>query len=338
MTMRTPNESSAVVRMMLSALAAVLLLTSCQRSISGTYLVSDKGSVVWLELVRTPDNHLTGQLSLTTLKPDGTIDRNSVSVMGAIDGENVTLSGSKFLGLGAFTLSGTLQGNTLTLSGGLEPTPFPFKRAVLSDYQEKVAVLDAQSKSILNSRAAAQDKQRTDAAEAKFVAQIDQLIANMQRFDSEADVHLGRFPNVEKGYQAITAKVSTYVERARQIQPSSTASITRSQLSVAAIQASLVTDQLHNQGTALQSTLASNVKPTADEVTTLGQMCSVATPRLSPAQDEERSAACNRLSNAAPAFREKYADIRAGLAHLEQVYQHERETQQGLLQTAQRLQ
>jgi hypothetical protein len=338
MTMRTPNQSSAVVRLILNALAAVVLLTGCQRSISGTYLVSDRASVVWLELVRTPDNHLTGQLSLTTLKLDGTIDRNSVSVTGAIDGENVTLLGSKFLGLGTFTLSGNLSGNTLTLSGGLEPTPFPFKRASLSDYQVKVAALNAQSKSILDATAAAQDKQRMDAAEAKFVAQIDQLIANMQRFDSEADVHLGRFPNVEKGYQAITAKVSTYVERERQIPPSSTASITRSQLSVAAIQASLVTVQLHNQGTALQSTLESNVKPTADEVTTLGQMCSVATSRLSPAQSEERSAACNRLSNAAPTFRQKYADVVAGLAHLEQVYQHERETQQGLLQTAQRLQ
>lgn len=87
MTLRTPNQSSAVGSLILSTLAAVVLLTGCQRSISGTYLVSDNGSVVWLELVRTPDNHLTGQLSLTTLKPDGTIDRNSVSVAGAIDGE-----------------------------------------------------------------------------------------------------------------------------------------------------------------------------------------------------------------------------------------------------------
>jgi hypothetical protein len=61
--MRTPNEPFTVGRLSLYILAAVVLLTACQRSISGTYLVSDQASVVWLELVRTPDNHLTGQLS-----------------------------------------------------------------------------------------------------------------------------------------------------------------------------------------------------------------------------------------------------------------------------------
>jgi single-stranded DNA-binding protein len=47
---------------------------------------------------------------------------------------------------------------------------------------------------------------------------------------------------------AVMKQITAYVERDRQVPPSSTASVTRSQLSVGAIQASLATDQLHNQG------------------------------------------------------------------------------------------
>jgi hypothetical protein len=47
---------------------------------------------------------------------------------------------------------------------------------------------------------------------------------------------------------ALMKQITAYVERDRQVPPSSTASVTRSQLSVGAIQASLATDQLHKQG------------------------------------------------------------------------------------------
>jgi len=324
-------------RLSLCIIVAVVILSGCQRDISGTYLASDKASVAWLQLVRTPDNHLTGQLALSSLKSDGTIDRRSTSLNGAVDGENVTLSGSKFLGFDTFTLSGVLRGGTLTLSGGDEPTPIIFKRATLSDYQAQASELNASSQGILNAKAAIRAKQRIAVAETNFVSEIDRLIGNMQRFDSAADVHLGRFPGAEKDYQAITAKVASYVERERQLASNQNASIARSQLYVDANQASFATDQLHNQGEMLQSALESNVKPLADEVSKMGQICAVPTPSLSPAQNEERSASCNRLSGAAPQFRQKFDAMSAGLTHLEQVYQRERNAQQELLRSAQRL-
>lgn len=100
-----------------SLIAALILVCGCQRDISGTYLATDQNGIVWLQLVRTPDNHLTGQFALSILKPDGKIDRNSVSLTGAVDGENVSLSGSGLFGLQSTALSGTLNGDTLTLTG-----------------------------------------------------------------------------------------------------------------------------------------------------------------------------------------------------------------------------
>ena len=76
--------------------------------------------------------------------------------------------------------------------------------------------------------------------------------------DAEADLHLGRFPNAEKGYEAITAKVSEYVTRERQLAGSPNRTVDRSQLYVAANQASLNTDQMHYQGQSLQSSLDTN--------------------------------------------------------------------------------
>jgi hypothetical protein len=47
----------------------------------------------------------------------------------------------------------------------------------------------------------------------------------LERFDTEADDRLDRFPKVAKGYQATTAKMTTYVERERQLASKPNASV-----------------------------------------------------------------------------------------------------------------
>jgi hypothetical protein len=47
---------------LLSALA-LASIAGCRKDISGGYLASDQHSVVWLQVVRTADNHLTGSLA-----------------------------------------------------------------------------------------------------------------------------------------------------------------------------------------------------------------------------------------------------------------------------------
>lgn len=111
-------------------------------------MASDQSAVCWLQLVRTPDNHLSGQIADSTVTSDGHIQRDSVSVTGAVDGENVTLSGSRFLGLETFTFSGTLHGDDLTLTGA-QGMPMIFKRASLADYQARESALDSQSQKIV---------------------------------------------------------------------------------------------------------------------------------------------------------------------------------------------
>ena len=343
-------------RLSMCVIAALTLLCGCQRDISGTYLAADKATVCWLQLVRTPDDHLTGQFDCSVLGADGKIEMNNVPVTGAVNAANVTITISKFFGLQTVTLGGILDGNKLTLSGGASAS-FILKRADFNEYQQQLRQLDASAQAVQAANTAAESRERAEQAQQavaaqqaqrafaiqqaqqNIIVQIDQLIGKMQRFDSEADLHLSRFPGVEKGYQAITAKMNEYVERERRLAGNPNAAVARSQLSVAATQASLATDQLHYQGQSLQSTLEINVKPMADEATNLDAIChergTTPRPDLTPAQID--SEACGRLTNALTPFRQKYDATRTGLAHLEQVYAQEKTTQQELLQTTQKL-
>jgi len=296
---------SGYERVILGVLAAygalaVVLLVGCHRSISGAYLASDKSAVVWLQVVRTPDNHLTGQIAATALKPNGSIEQNSASVIGVVDGENVTIQGSRFFGLESFVLSGTLNGNVLTLTGA-QSVPLSFTRSTPAEFQAKVAELNARSQTISQAKAAAQTQLRTLEAQRKYVAEIDLLVGRMQQFDSQADVHLGRFPAAEKGYEGITAKVAAYVARERQLAGNPNGAAARGQLSVAANQASIQTEQMHNQGESLLSSLKMDVKPMADESATLAQQCralSQNTGSLTRAEVQNVNAACVRLESA----------------------------------------
>ena len=76
-----------------------------------------KGHDCWLQLVKTPDNHLSGQLAEYVIGPDGRILQDTAPITGAVDGVNVTISVSKLLGLANTTLGGTIDGDQLNLSG-----------------------------------------------------------------------------------------------------------------------------------------------------------------------------------------------------------------------------
>ena len=168
------------LRVVSCCLSVLCLLCACHRNISGSYLASDNGAVCWLEVVRTPDRHLTGQLASSVLKPDGQIEQTAATVTGAIDGENVTISGSGFLGLSEFTLSGTLDWNTLTLTGA-QPIPISFKRATVGEFQSAESALNTRSQAILKEKADADAQQKMIEAQKNFVATINDLTAKMGR-------------------------------------------------------------------------------------------------------------------------------------------------------------
>jgi hypothetical protein len=319
-------------------IAAFALLNGCKKDVSGSYVASDNTTVCWLQLVRTPDERLNGQMVLSVLGSNGKIEHISVTLTGAVNSENITLTGSRFLGMAATTLSGTFNGNTLTLTG-VQSTPFLLKRTNLAEYQAILAQQTTRSQAILAARDAELTRQQTLQAQRNFVAKVDRLLLQIQHFDTEADVHLSRFPNAEKSYEAITAKVSEYVLRERRLVGKPDCAVDRSQLDVAATQALLNTDQMHFQAQDLQSSLKTNIAPLTNQLANLEAGCSNArlAAELSTTDTETRQTACNRLMSAAPMFHQKYSAIIAGLNHLEDVYKREKEAQARLLAEAEKM-
>jgi hypothetical protein len=320
-------------------IAVLILLSGCHREISGTYLVSDKGLVCWLQIVRTPDNHLSGQISTALIGADGKIQQESAPVTGAVNAENVTISVNRFLGLQTTTLGGTLDGDKLTLSG-VGGSPLVLRRADFGEYQQRLGELTAQSSQIVGAKKAAEAREQIEQRQQSVIAETERIVGRMERFDVEAEAHLKRFPDIEKHYREITQRVAKYVDRERELKSNPNAGVTRSQLSVAASQASIETEQLHNSIQSSQSTFELNIKPVAAEATSLEERCHAddSPGALIPSEVEARNAACERPLLAEATFRQRYSATATGLADLERVYLQERNTQQGLLKTAETLQ
>lgn len=90
----------------------------------------------------------------------------------------------------------------------------------------------------------------------------------------------------------------------------------------------------------MESSLQTNIEPLVNEETTIEKVCRESDPvrsDLTPAEIEARRDACARLLNAAPLFRQKYNAISAGLSHLDLVYKHEKDIQEKLLESAQKI-
>jgi hypothetical protein len=284
-------------------------------------------------------------VEIYSLGTDGRVVSNNLSLTGAADGNNISLSNTQ-LSIQVLRLSGTLGGNTLTLTGGFtggQPSTIVMVRSSLSEYQAQVSALNEKSKSILAAKAAAaarenaarQEQQVRENAirqEQQVIAAIDQLVSRMQRFNIEADEKIGKFPAAEQRFQAITRKMAEYLERELRMADNSNASAARGQLSVAISQGSVATEQLHNEVASLETSFEVNAQPVMKSVTEYEQACRTAHP--SQAVD----AACQRLFAADGTYRNKFDGATSGLAHLEATYQDERKAQEKLLLVSQQIQ
>jgi hypothetical protein len=328
------GSGAPIPALLLSALA---LLSSCQREVSGKFLAKFSNGVYWLQIVRTPDNHLTGQLESLLIGKDGRIQREAVAVTGAVNAGNVTISATMF-GLQVVTLSGALDGSKLTLTGG-NPSPLVLGRSDMSEYEQVAKDLNIQSQRIITATASAQARQRMALAQRNLVVRIGQGVSKMREFDSQADVHLSRFPGGEERYRAITARMTQYLNRERSILGGGSAAVARSQILVAMNQASIATEELHNAANSLESAVRATAQPLSTDGIDLAHGCraTVNSGDLTQDQAESRNAACGQLFPTLDAFQQKLGAMSRGLAHLQQVYQQERRVQAGLLQTAQRL-
>ena len=344
----------------LLVIAMALLLGACQRDISGKYIAKDPNGIFWLELVRTPDNHLTGQIETAYLSSsDGKIDRKAVPVTGAVNGTNVSITASTW-GVSTLSLAGSLDHNKLTLTG-FRTGPVVLMQSDLGEYERESNNLNSRAQQIISANLAASarakaERERGESEKAQieatrrandaraeiarqgqnFAAQVERLVTGMKQYDAQTDRLLDRFSTAETQYRTITGKINAYVERERQLAANTNASVARGQLDVNANQASIATEQLHNSALSLQSSVQSNVQSLISQVVGCQQTCKSFVPPNDWPEEliDLQKGACQNLAVASNEFRKKFEVVARGLAHLEETYRQEKRTQEQLIRTA----
>lgn len=312
--------------------AALLAFGGCShKDVSGAYIAKDAASTAWLQIVRTPDNHLTGQMIVSKIEANGTVDRESVNLSGAVNGDSLTLTTEGLLGLGSKTMSGTFDGDRLSLMG--TGGTVTLTRTSLSGYQAVTKELDTHAQSVKVSHDAAVKQQQAAHAEEAFSNGVGRLIEQMQQFNAQADVHLSKLPNAETRYNDLTNKMQQVINKERQLGSNENTSYARSQLVYGANQLSYATEQVHYSVQSVESSLIADGKPLFERAGILARECSQGVNITSQPQKD----ACDRFMNANPTFQDRYRSMVAELGHLEQVYKAQTLTQQGLLKTAERL-
>src|SRR5579871_578924 len=185
-------------------MAALLATTAIASPVSGVYVGAFSDRVELVQIVRTPDQRLSGRIEEAMLGSDGAVQDTSVAMDGAADGSQITLSPKSGLlsGFGG-SVTGLLEGDQLELSwqGG----HMTLRRGTASDFDGAVAVLRMRAANIVSARNAAA------AAQAR-AEQAQSLRRSAQQLSAQLDDLETATPRVLATLRAIEDRYSVFVE------------------------------------------------------------------------------------------------------------------------------
>lgn len=328
------------VSIRLAACLILILLNGCSRTVTGTYVVFESDGLVRLDLVRTPDSRLSGEITLVRINPHGKLDQNSYRVSGASDGDRLTLAGSGFLGMESASVSGQLSGRTLTITGrGLES--MELQRTGLVDIQKAVTTLKKKADEIARAEQVQLQRERQATDRANFVAAVDAHATRLQEFQDAVSTRTKDLGPAESRIRAITTSMERYLERQRELARNPNARVMRSQIVIAMNQGTIASDQWQSSLETLQSDFIEKRNALIPAAQRLLTSCTVFISHLQDESEQEfaaRQSSCQRLSAIdAPAV-ETAKKLETGLVHLQKVYLDERARQDAALRSAEQLQ
>jgi len=334
---QTNQQAAARVRRIkwAAALGLITALAGCgPKSISGGYLGKSPGTVVWLQLVETPDKHITGQLNTTSIDKNGKLLYITAPVTGAVDGESISLSFRRDALLAATVqLAGTVNGDTLNLRGGPTGEEVILHRAKDDELTAEKQELAAQSQRFLAAKAEA--AQRADAArrEKQQLDEVRSLTQSVTRLNADVPRRVAQLLTAEKAYADITAKMRKLVQRQQALAGNPGAGVARNDVVVNLNQNLVNSNQAHISANWAAQSLRTDIKPVIDRLTAAEQSCHQAGAAASPANE-----ACQALLAVAPAAGLNAQAANSAIARVEAAYARERSQQEELFRTAQQLQ
>jgi len=341
--------SGAACRIAVQALVIGIALSiataKAQADSSGVYISRFTNAVEMLQLVETPDHRITGQLQAVIHTGGGNLENDSYEVSGAASGPSITLT-LKLNSLlsSPVTESGTFDGAKLELTGTLsgdQPQTLIFTKSTSAEFLAVAADVREQARRARVQGAIIEAQKRREKQRQDFVSATEKLIFRIQHFEAASDALRPKLPNVERQYHAISSSMYAYYNRERGLAGNPGAGFARGQIAVAISQASLATDQIHNQVQTTQWDFENNIVPLAKQVGEMEQTCHAAHPSTPdnpiPPSAEEWNSVCLRLRKNDGGFRRAYDATAKALGNIEAVYRQEHKYQQGLVEASSRI-
>lgn len=299
------------------ALVALATLGACNPAkVSGAYVYSGTTEVAMLQLVEGADGSLSGSLQTATANASNRVNVESVALSGTIDGNTLTLSTPTFLGMST-TFSGVRSGNdialTFTTSGNVNTITFqrssPDEFTRLTEQLRQGAFLRAteRERQQAEARARAADEQMRQGIP-RLSAEFEQTAANDVTMTTRVDAAVARF-------EALTQQARD-AARARSREGDG---VRRSQLSVYISQVSIETNGLNIEVESAQRQFEDHRASLRQQLERANAWCA-----------RTRDAVCGRLSTASARYATESAALIAAFGRASAAHQRAEQEQDQL--------
>lgn len=290
------------IRIFLAALCLIApTLGVC--SVSGLYVTHYSDGVAMLQIIETPDQHITGNLRMVVVKKEGKLARTSNTITGAVDGQNISMelqSGSP--------ITAVATGSNIRVVG-LGESAFVFQRGSLAEFERQAAALQTVSKVALDHKA--EQDQR-----AKLVMDVNDATASMTRLLASSERLTQALASTQTRLRNITKQMAEYLEKARSLAENkdSRAGSARAGYIGKVREGPYTTASLQFEFQDLRREFDEKQTSTFNRTTVLEDAC----------KQGKGASACNKFSEILPAYRVRYAAMEQSLDAWSAVYQQEK--------------
>lgn len=181
---------------------------------SGAYVAIYSNLSSLMEIVERPDGSIIGHFEQITLSSDGTKTTTmNAEVSGVVRGKTVviTIKPSEIFG-GSIPMSGSIDGDTLSLSGGSSGNSFSFiaRKSTQDLFYKSAQQLTNQA----NKTKFTQDDIKKNEETRLYVDHLTKWLKNYHQF---AGPHLRKLPDSPKYYASVTAKMQAVLDKEKRL-------------------------------------------------------------------------------------------------------------------------
>lgn len=304
------------IRIFLAALClTVPTLGLC--SVSGLYIAHYSDGVAMLQIIETPDHHISGNLRMVAVKKEGELVRTSYTIVGAVDGQNISM---KLQSGSPITAVATANGIRVVGLGGSASL---FQPGDLDEFERQVAALQSVSKAALDQKA--EQSQR-----AKFMTDVNDATASMTRLLASSDKLTQALASTQTRLRNITKQMAEYLRKAHSLagNTNSKAEDARAGYIQKVGEGPYATASLQFEFQNLRTQFDEKQTSTFNRTTVLEKAC----------KQVNGVSACKKFSEILPSYRARYATMEQSLTGWSTVYQQEKLEQDRIAKEADAMQ